>query len=354
MSQSPASPNRAFRMQDLETWSAAIFRKAGLSESGAMTASQMLIRTDARGGRTHGLSRLRSYIEKLSSGEMSANATLKVEGGGGFIRIDANRTLGQVAGPYAIDAAVEITDKVPTTICTLRNTGHLGALGVHVLRAAEAGRVAVMMQSTPPLMSLPGAKGPMLGNNPLAIGAPRSNGAPVVIDIACSVVARGNIILANGAGRAIPEGWALDGEGNPTTNAEKALKGSLLPFGGYKGMMVAALVELLAGSLSGAAHEESLNAGNKIRSAPGGVNAIIAVFNPRLMNGWDEYQSHVAAWTSHYLSAGGSDARIPGEQAFQREKKSRENGIELGDAVLGDLRKLADSSAVPLPHPINV
>lgn len=352
MSQAATSQGHAYRQQDLEFWSANILVRAGLLEANAQAVSRVLLRTDARGGGTHGLSRLRSYVEKLATGEMNARAVLNVEGADGYIRIDAQRALGQIAGPYAVDAAIAITENVPTTICTLKNTGHLGALGIHMLRAAEAGRVGVMMQSTPPLMSLPGAKGPMVGNNPLAIAAPRPNGPPIVIDIACSVAARGNIILASSAGRSIPDDWALDAEGRPTTDPVKALKGSLLPFGGYKGMMISAFVELLAGSLSGAAYEGSLNTGGQIRSAPGGVNAIIMVFNPRLMSGWDAYQDHVAAWTSHYLSAGGPDARIPGERAFRQEEQARTKGIQLEASIADDLRKLADAYAVPFPRTI--
>ena len=349
MVQQPEDGGVAFRRSGLEAWCAAILRSTGLRADDAATASTMLVRTDARGGATHGVSRLRSYVEKLAIGEMVADARPSIDAGAILLRVDAARALGQVAGPFAMDAALAATSASPAAICSLRDTGHLGALGMHALRAAEADRVAVIMQATPPLMALPGARGPMMGNNPLAIAAPRPDGPPIVIDMACSVAARGNIILADKAGRPIPEGWAVDAEGRPTTDAAAALKGSLVPFGGHKGMMIAALVELLAGSLSGAIHEASLNTGGQVRSAPGGVNAFILVINPRHMNGWSSYCDHVAAWTGHYSASGGPAARIPGERAHAQEQECDRTGIVLAASTFRDMRHLSETQGVPLP-----
>jgi LDH2 family malate/lactate/ureidoglycolate dehydrogenase len=191
----------------------------------------------------------------------------------------------------------------------------------------------------------------MLGNNPLALAAPRPNGAPIVIDLACSVAARGNIILAQRAGHDIPSGWALDASGAPTQDPREALAGSLLPFGGYKGLMVAAMVEILAGSLSGAPFQAVLNTGGAVRSAPGGVNAFILVLNPDLMIGRAAYDAHVAAWTSHYIAMGGPDGRIPGQRAFEAEQNCSSAGIPLPLSVQQDLAFLSEKYGVPLPQP---
>lgn len=352
MGQVSRTGGEAFAPHALKSWCASVLQQAGLEPEDASTAASVLVHTEARGGATHGFSRLRTYLDKLASGEIAPRAQPKLEQNHAFLRIDAERALGQVAGPFSVSAAVAATNEHPAVICSVRNAGHLGALGIHLLRAAEAGRVALLMQSTPPLMSLPGGAGPMLGNNPLAIAAPRTDGPPIVIDLACSVAARGNILIANRTREPIPDGWALDLQGRPTTDPAEALKGSLMPFGGVKGLMIAAMVELLAGSLSGALFESSMNANGQVRSAPGGVNAFLLVLNPKLMNGWSEYCAHVDAWTANYLKAGGPDARIPGERAFAQERESEIRGIAFVPGTLADLRLLANELGCSFPNTI--
>jgi LDH2 family malate/lactate/ureidoglycolate dehydrogenase len=345
------APVQRYGMPEITAWCAGILRGAGVADREAETTARVLVRTDARGFRTHGLMRLRSYLEKLGSGEVSRTSGLKAEINGSYGTIEANAALGQVAGTVAVDRAVEATATQPLLALMLRDTGHLGALGILVLRAAEAGRVALVLQATPPIIAMPGASGPMLGNNPFAIAAPRTNGPPIVVDMACSVAARGNILLAARTGESIPEGWAVDEGGEPTTDATAALKGSLLPFAGHKGLGVSVIVELLAGSLSGRPFESTMNKGGQVRSASGHLNALFLVFNPDLMVGRAAYDAHVTAWTSHYKSAGG-DARIPGERAHAAETAAAAEGIPLPQDITDDLGRLGSEQGLPFPDAI--
>lgn len=340
-----------YALPDVAAWCSDILGRAGVSKREAQTTAGILVRTDARGFRTHGLMRLRSYLEKLRSGEVSRAAKLKSEINGSYGVVEANAALGQVAGTFAVDRAVEATASQPLVGLMLRDTGHLGALGILVLRAGEAGRVAFVLQATPPIVAMPGASGPMLGNNPFAIAAPRTNGPPIVVDMACSVAARGNILLAARAGEPIPEGWAVDEGGNPTTDATAALKGSLLPFAGHKGLGVSIIVELLAGSLSGRPFESTMNKGGQVRSASGHLNALFLVFNPDLMIGRAAYDAHVTAWTSHYKAAGGT-ARIPGERAHAAEATAAVEGIPLPADIADDLKRLGGEHGLPFPGAI--
>ncbi|MSP66624.1 MAG: Ldh family oxidoreductase [Alphaproteobacteria bacterium] len=309
----------------------------------------MLVRSDARGFATHGLTRLQSYVEKLGTGEMTAAARPEEEWQGTFGRIRAHGALGQIAGPFAIDRAVAATADEPFAILRIEDTGHLGALGLHVLRAAEAGRVALLLQPTPPVVALPGAKGPMLGNSPLAMAAPRPNGPPVVVDIACSVAARGNILLAARAGRPIPAGWAVAEAGAPTTDAEAALRGALLPFGGTKGMMLSVIVEVLAGSLSGRAFESALNRPGEVRHGVGHLSALLLVANPTLLAG-AAYGEHMRQWTEHYKAAGGRLARIPGERAAAAEAAAEALGAPLDGSVIAELVALGVRLGLSFPQ----
>jgi len=347
----PEANVRRYAVADVTDWCAGMFERAGVPRHEANVAAGVLVRTDARGFRTHGLMRLRSYLEKLGSGEVSPGAQIKAEINGSYGVVEANAALGQVAGTFTVDRAVAATGSQPLAAVTLRDTGHLGALGILALRAAEAGRVALVLQATPPIITMPGAHGPMLGNNPFAIAAPRMNGPPIVVDMACSVAARGNILLAARNGDTIPEGWAVDEDGNPTTDADAALKGSLLPFAGHKGLGVSIIVELLAGSLSGRPFESTMNKGGQVRSASGHLNALFLVFNPDMMIGRAAYDAHVEAWTAHYKSAG-RNARIPGERAHFAESAATSGGLPLPNDITEDLKRLGSERDLPFPDAV--
>jgi len=343
--------DRRFSLESLQRWTGGVLRTAGVNADDAAQTARMLIQADARGFRTHGLTRLPSYVEKLESGEFNPQATLDEIFVASFGIVEANRALGQIAGPFAVDRAVRRTAHSPVAVYILRDTGHLGALGTIVLPAAQAGRVAVIFQATPPVIGLPGATGPMLGNNPLALAAPRPDGPPIVVDIACSVAARGNILMAARAGNTIPEGWALDDAGQPTTDASRALVGTLLAFGGHKGLMISVIGEVLAGSLSGRGFQDSLNPNGRVGSAAGSLNAFLLVINPELTTGQHAYEAHLTDWITHFKANGGPDVRLPGERAAQAEQQACELGVPFGDGVADALRALGQSRGVPFPDP---
>ncbi len=209
--------------------------------------------------------------------------------------------------------------------------------------------VALMFQATPPIIGLRGANKPIIGNNPLAIAAPRPNGPPIVIDMACCVAARGNILLAARNKEPIPESWALNEQGQPTTDPDAALLGSLLPFGGHKGMALAMMVEILAGSLAGVPFHASLNQEGRVKSGTGHMNALILVINPDLVYGRTSYNEHVEAWTSHYSREGGPDARIPGERAHQTEEEADQIGVSIPRVVLPELQEAGENVGLPFP-----
>lgn len=335
----------------LERWTADVLAHKGLVRADAELAAEMLVRSDARGFKTHGLSRLKSYLEKLDSGDVTIGAAPEISVLGALIRYDAGGVLGQIAGPRAVAKAIEHAGTQPLVACQLVNVGHLGALSVNLLAASDAGMVALMVQPTPPVMGLPGAQAPLIGNNPLAMVAPRPNGPPVVVDMACCVAARGNILLAARDGSAIPEGWALDAQGMPTTDPDAALTGALLPFGGPKGLALAMIIEVLGGSLAGVPFRTDLDARSARQGGAGNLSALILVMNPDLMEGRAPYETHMAAWTEHAAGHGGPGARIPGERAQEAEMRCAELGVPLQTALLAELRAAGEAAACPFPAP---
>jgi LDH2 family malate/lactate/ureidoglycolate dehydrogenase len=328
----------------LIVWLQQVFAACGLASDAAKTAAATLVRTNARGIDTHGVTRVLVYVQKLKSGEINAAARPRLDDRHGVLHYHADGALGQSAGVAAVDAAVHAAGRQASVTMVVHEIGHLAALGMFVLRAAEAGMLALLTQSTPPVMGLAGAKGAAIGNNPLAFASPVAGLPPLVFDMAASGVARGNVVMAARAKRAIPEGWAIDEEGRPTTDADAALRGAMLPVAGHKGIGLAMMVECLAGSLSGA--KPASMTGAKAGSAPARVGAFLTVINPELTTGRAAYDESMSAWIAQYKAASGADGRYPGERAAQLETERRRDGIPLPPETIADLVKVGEMCGV--------
>jgi len=317
----------------IQMWMAATLQAEGLDEAAACGMATILVHTSLRGIDTHGVVRLPTYIRQLRSGELNPQASLSFTRIGSIHRLDAQLAPGQVALPVAIDALAPVARSEGMAVCFLRRCGHLGALGMFALKAAKEGLVCLVMQQTPPIIALPGSKGPALGNNPLAFGFPTAQ-RPVIFDTSMSVVARGKLFAAIRAGeREIPANWAIDDDGHPTSNPEKALMGAMLPLAGYKGMGLAMLVEILAGSLAGA----TVPCADPVGSASNN-GAFLLLLDPTA-TGAVGYHQHVAEWTRHYLAVN-PPARLPGWRGHAVEDQRRRDGIPIQDSFIAECRAL--------------
>jgi LDH2 family malate/lactate/ureidoglycolate dehydrogenase len=258
--------------------------------------------------------------------------------------IDADLGLGQVVGPHTLELALRALEPArPFVPFLIRNAGHLGALGSHLFDVAAHGKVALLSQVTQPVMSPQGATRPAIGNNPLAFAAPRPDGPPFLVDLAMSNVARGKIHVALRDGLPIPEGWAIDAEGRPTTDPTAAFAGSILPAAGHKGLALAMIVEVLAGVLTGA--RPLLSEGG----APGGVGAFGFVLDPALLIGMDAFDRSMREWTSHYRAAVGAHGRIPGERAAGLRAQAERDGVAIEDELCKLLVDLGTEARAPFP-----
>ncbi len=267
----------------------------------------------------------------------------------GGIVLDADGAMGQVAGPHAVQLGLEALETSASVLVAVQSCGHLGALGIHALLAAEAGAFCMVGQRTPPVLGMEGFAGPAIGHNPIAFGCPLPGQAPIVFDVACSVAARGHILLAAREGKPIPEGWALDAEGQPTTDAQRALAGSLLPTGGHKGIGIAMMVECLAGALAATADSlspERNHVAAAARSPPGRLclaGQARGLCRPRRVR-----RLHGAV-DRQLPAAGGDDARLPGHRGDTLEHEGREHGIALSDAITRELGALGRQLGIPFP-----
>lgn len=333
------------RAEELQAWIAAILAGCEVPDDEAAVAAAVLVDANLSGVDTHGVSRLRPYTDLLRNGHVNPRPRFSCEERAGVFVFDADRGLGQVAGRDAMGRAIEAAERRGTVTMTLSRIGHLGALGHFTAMAAEAGMVALLVQNGPPIMGLPGSLRPGIGNNPLAFSAPVPGRSPIVFDVATSEAAYGKVIEAARAGGTIPDGWALDREGQPTTDAKAALRGTLLPAGGHKGIGLAMLVELLAGSLTGMVPAQARPEG---KGMPAYFGAFLLVANPELIVGRTAFDAHLSAWLDHYKGAG-PDARYPGEGAAALRVERRRTGVPLGAELAADLAKLGQERGVPFP-----
>jgi LDH2 family malate/lactate/ureidoglycolate dehydrogenase len=335
---------------DLENWVKGLFAACGVPLEDAELASAGIVRSELRGYRTHGMTRIASYVERLQSAVMNPRPDIRHTECPGGIVLDADGGMGHVAGPRAVMLAQNALAASASVLVAIQSCGHLGALGIHALLAAEGGAFCMIGQRTPPLLAMPGFARPAIGHNPIAFACPVGGGTPIVFDIACSVAARGKILLADREGRRIPEGWALDDRGNPTTDTQLALHGMLLPTGGHKGIGIAMMVECLAGALTASAN--ALQADSNALpdgGAPGRQGAFLWLVRPGAFVDAALFGEYMSGWTASYLGAGGDSARLPGARGDLMERDGRANGIELPGSIEHELQGLGARFGVPFP-----
>jgi LDH2 family malate/lactate/ureidoglycolate dehydrogenase len=243
---------RTISIEDLRKFSEALLLKAGLSVEHARIMTDSMILADLRGVKSHGIVRLPTYIERIEKGVTVLNAPMKYEKNLGAVALlDAANGLGQIAGSLAMNDAIRIARMYGIGMVGVKNSNHFGIASYYSMMALDQGMIGVVMTNASPAIAPFGAITPLFGTNPLSVTVPAGKYRPIVLDMSMSVVARGKIRYADLVGEAIPEGWGLDKDGNPTTNAAEALKGSLVPIGGAKGSGLSFVVDILCGLLTG-------------------------------------------------------------------------------------------------------
>ena len=227
-----------------------IFTKLGVPSSAARLVAEAIVAADVEGIPSHGVMLVPMYVDRMLAGSVSTKTEPSVvHDGGSAIVLDAGNALGQLTSDWAIPMVIERGREHGLAAIAVRNGFHFGTAGFWARQIAEAGLAGLVMCNTRPLMPAPGGAERLVGNNPIAIALPGG----FVTDMATSATAMGKIRLAESAGRPIPEGWAADAEGRPTTDAAAAIAGMLLPAAGPKGFGLAMAIDLLCGGLSGGA-----------------------------------------------------------------------------------------------------
>jgi ureidoglycolate dehydrogenase (NAD+) len=331
------------RPDRLSTFVAAIFAAHGMRAPDAAVVADVLVWANLRGVDSHGVTRIPSYLGHIRSGAMDPRAQPALQ-----ILTDASFLLhgAHCAGPVAMMRAAAAAHKAAAQsgICMglVSATTHTGAIGRYAEWLAERECAAIVFVAGPPLMAYHGARTPSLSTAPLAIAAPGPDGKPLLLDMASSVVASGRIRDLAAAGKPIPDGWALDVEGKPTTDAAKAT--TVLPLGGPKGSGLSLLFECLAGILAGTPVLTALAAG--ITKQQRSQNAVVIAINIATFRSIADYHGDISALATHIKTLprqDGFDALLlPGERGACKADDHRRTGVP----VTADLwRKLCDIAA---------
>jgi ureidoglycolate dehydrogenase (NAD+) len=242
--------SRVVAWEPLKTFAKEVFIRAGVPEDGAEAEASALIWANLRAVDSHGVLRIPWYIDNIDKGVMNTNPNIQIlKETPATMLVDADHAMGPVVTIQVVNKAVEKAKKMGICWATIRNITHQGALGFYSQMMAEKNMAGVVFVCAPPNMAPFGSSAPGVHNSPIAISVPAKRHRPLNLDMATSVVAGGKLWLAVDKGVPIPEGWALDKEGNPCTDPHKS--GALLPFGGAKGSGLAIMLECLSSVMGG-------------------------------------------------------------------------------------------------------
>ena len=327
-------------LAELEAMASAALERAGASRSAAASTARALVYADAQGLSGHGTSRVAMYAAHMKNDRIVGSAEPAiVRDHGGTVLVDARDGLAFPACALAVSTAIDRARQHGIAYAGVTNSHHAGAAGYHLEAVGAARMTGLAFTNSPYAMPAAGGKRPLFGTNPVAAifpRAPEHASEPLLIDLSLSQVARGKLMVAAKEGKPIPHGWALDRDGNPTTDPNAGLEGSMLPTGGTKGAMLALIVELLCCALTGArmgfeADSFFVDAGNRPR-----IGQAFIVIDPDAVAGRDVFEERIETLVDAMLADDG--VRLPGARRYALSRTAAAEGIDIPAGVLDFLR----------------
>ena len=315
-------------------------KSAGTSEDCSTSVAIALVAAESEGQVGHGFSRLSDYVAQAKSGKVNPKAVpiCSNEGPASLI-VDAANGFAYPALDLAIPRCIEAAQEFGCATAGIIRSHHCGALSLQVEKIAQAGLVGLMVANSPPAIAPWGASEPVFGTNPIAFAAPRADGSPLVIDLSLSRVARGKVMNAKKTGQQIPLGWALDRNGEPTTDPDAALQGSMIPIGDAKGSALALIVEILAATLSGANQSTEISSFFTAEGKPPGAGQFLMALRPTDVTGFTARIEPLLATIT-----GLEGARLPGTRRIAAIENAKKNGLNVPRHYLDLARELGASA----------
>ena len=305
------------------------------ADKAAAHVADALIAAELAGQAGHGLRRVPSYAGQALSGKVDGFATPSaVQTRPGALMVDAANGFAYPALALAMDALPAMARTNGIAVAGITRSHHAGVAGWFVERLARDGLVGLMFANTPAAIAPTGGTRPLFGTNPIAFAAPVPGAEPAVIDLSLSTVARGKIMAAAQKGESIPEDWATDAQGNPTTDPTMALSGMMQPAGGAKGAALALMVEILAASVTGANHAAEASDFFGADGAAPGTGQMLIAMDAAALGGAE----HIGRLATMFEDNG--TARLPGARRHQIAARAREQGIAVDPALLTQIQGL--------------
>ena len=315
-------------------------RRAGASAEMAAATAHALVEAEAQGLGSHGVARVPQYAAHLKNGRAVGDAAASViRSRGGAALVDAAGGLAFPACALAVAEAIRRAREFGVSFVGVTNSHHFGVAAYHLVPVGAAAMVGLALGNSPAAMAVAGGRRPLLGTNPIAAIFPRKNGAALTIDLSLSQVARGKVMIAAKEGRPIPTGWALDADGQPTTDAKAALAGSMVAMGGAKGATLALVVELLACALTGAAMGFEADSFLVDEGNRPGVGQAFLVIDPAALAGMPTYLERVEAMIAAMEKD--PNVRLPGYRRNALSAEAARDGIEIDPMLHRRLLELA-------------
>ncbi|GGH82409.1 LDH2 family malate/lactate/ureidoglycolate dehydrogenase [Pullulanibacillus pueri] len=341
-----------FNWEKLQTFTEELFKKAGVNAEDAHVIAESLIEANLRGVDSHGVVRSDIYLRRLEAGMIKTKGEMIVESDGPVTLLDGQNHIGAVVGSKALELIIDSTKKHGTAVVGVKGSNHFGTCGYYLLKAVKENIILMVLSNASQTMPPTGGIRPFIGTNPFSVGIPAGKYQPFILDMATSVVARGKIINAAQKGERIPDTWAIDKDGNPTTDAEAALEGSVLPLGGPKGYAISMFIDILSGVLTGAGFGKYVNNMYENWKEPQNVGHFfigidiskfmpVSQFKERIDRYFDEIKSEPTAPDVNEIL-------IPGELEQRATQERKKNGIELPLKVEEELRAWGDKFGVDL------
>ena len=340
-----------FSVSYLKDYCERLMTARGVDADCAATVADMLLDAELTGVSTHGASRLAIYLERVEKGLVSRhNDAVITRESPSAVAIDAGNSLGAVGAKFAMETCIRKARDTGCCFATVKNSNHFGAAAYYTRMAAEAGMIGFCCTNLTAKIAPHGASEPFMGTDPISVAVP-SNGASVVLDMTPSVVALGKLILAQKLGKEIPLGWALDKDGNPTTDPAAGRAGSLIPIGGPKGSGLALMVEVLSGILSGAGTATHLHDLYEF-DAPQGVGHFMGAIDVSKFLDLEVFRAGVTAMSGEIKglkrAEGVDEVMLPGERSARSAAKKAVDGIDVPEAVCAELNAMGQPYGMKL------
>jgi (2R)-3-sulfolactate dehydrogenase (NADP+) len=312
---------------------------ANTSPENAAIVAEALVAADAEGLSGHGVSRVPFYADQALSGKVNGRATPVARvTASGAVHVDARDGFAFPAIRLGLDRALGLIGDAGTVSVAITNSHHSGASGYHVEHVADHSCIALGFTNSPSAMAPWGGHKGTFGTNPIAFACPRKAHPPLVIDLSLSKVARGKIMVAAQKSESIPLGWALDAEGQPTTDANAAMAGTMVPIGEAKGAALALMVEILTAALTGAHFAYEASSFFTAEGPPPRIGQFFIIIDPNVFAG-EQFSARVEALIAEIRSQAGT--RLPGDRRLAQREKSRNEGIVLPEPLYEDLVRRA-------------